>query len=203
MIGRMRGLIIEKQPPHLLLEVGGLAYEISAPMSTFYHLPDLQQEVTLYTHLVVREDAHQLYGFYNVRDRKLFRSLIKVNGVGPKLALTILSGIEPDYFVQCVLNGDASQLVSIPGIGKKTAERLIMETKDALSHWESHTTPAKTADQSTAYANHTIQDAISALIALGYKPNDAKRSVMQIQHTDYSSEDMIRLALKHMLAGEK
>lgn len=204
MIGRMRGLIIEKQPPHLLLEVGGLAYEISAPMSTFYHLPDLQQEVTLYTHLVVREDAHQLYGFYNIRDRKLFRSLIKVNGVGPKLALTILSGIEPDYFVQCVLNGNSSQLVSIPGIGKKTAERLIMETKDALSNWESTTPPAKTGDHTTAaYSNQLIQDAVSALITLGYKPNDAKRSVMQIHHADYSSEDMIRLALKQMLAGEK
>lgn len=204
MIGRIRGLIIEKQPPHLLLEVGGLAYEVSAPMTTFYHLPGLQQEVTLYTHLVIREDAHQLYGFYNERDRKLFRSLIKVNGVGPKLALTILSGIEPDYFVQCVLNSDASTLTGIPGIGKKTAERLIMETKDALADWDSAVSSEKIDGlTATPQASQNIQDAISALIALGYKPNEAKRSVMQIHHADYSSEDIIRLALKHMLTGDK
>lgn len=204
MIGRMRGLIIEKQPPHLLLEVGGLTYEISAPMTTFYHLPAIQQEVILYTHFVVREDAHQLYGFYNERDRKLFRSLIKVNGVGPRLALTILSGIEPDYFVQCVLNGDSSTLISIPGIGKKTAQRLIMETKDTLTDWQNGTPSEKINSQLTVSdTNQNIQDAISALITLGYKPSEAKRSVMQIHHVDYSSEDMIRLALKHMVEGEK
>jgi len=173
-------------------------------MTTFYHLPALQQEVTLYTHLVIREDAHHLYGFYHERDRKLFRSLIKVNGVGPKLALTILSGTEPDIFVQCVLNGDASSLVSIPGIGKKTAERLIMETKDALSDWQAGTPTATTNGQPlVSDMNQNIQDAVSALIALGYKPNEAKRSVMQVHHTDYSSEDMIRLALKHMVEGVK
>jgi len=203
MIGRIRGIIIEKQPPHLLLEVGGLAYEILAPMTTFYHLPSLQQEVSLHTHMVVREDAHQLYGFYCEKDRKLFRSLIKVNGVGPKLALTILSGIEPNYFVQCVLNNDASTLTGIPGIGKKTAERLIIETKDALTSWQDDLAEKTNNYPTVSQTDHSIQDAISALIALGYKPNEAKRSVMQIHHADYSSEDMIRLALKHMLEGGK
>lgn len=203
MIGRIRGIIIEKQAPHLLVEVGGLAYEILAPMTTFYHLPDLQQEVSLYTHMVVREDAHQLYGFYSEKDRKLFRSLIKVNGVGPKLALTILSGIEPNYFVQCVLINDASTLTSIPGIGKKTAERLIIETKDALIRWQDDLKEKTNDPINTSQTNHSTQDAISALVALGYKPNEAKRSVMQIHKADYSSEDMIRLALKHMLEGGK
>ena len=201
MIGQIRGIIIEKQPPYLLIDVGGIGYEISAPMTTFYHLPDCQQETTLHTHLIVREDAHTLYGFYHQRDRLLFRALIKVNGVGPKLALTILSGIEPDHFVQCVMKKDISRLVSIPGIGKKTAERLVMETKEALSTWHA---PNPTDRQTTTVTtDQNVQDAISALVALGYKPTEANRSVLQIQETELSSEAMIRLALKHMVDGDQ
>ena len=135
MIGFLRGLIVDKQPPLLLIDAGGIGYEIHAPMSTFYQLPDLQQVVTLLTQLIIREDAHTLYGFYQREERDLFRALIKVNGVGPKLALSILSGITTREFIQCVQNNDVSRLVHIPGIGKKTAERLVMETRDGLRNW--------------------------------------------------------------------
>ena len=201
MIGQIRGIIIEKQPPYLLLDVGGIGYEILAPMSTFYLLPELQQTTMLYTHLTIREDGHYLYGFHHKKDRKLFRSLIKVNGVGPKLALTILSGIDSNEFVRCVLQGDASRLISIPGIGKKTAERLMIETKDTLSTWELTDFEAAINNSIHHTDNQPIQDAISALIALGYKSTDAKRAVMQVQAPNYSREDMIRLALKKVMGG--
>lgn len=196
MIGFLRGTIVDKQPPLLMIDVGGLGYEIHAPMSTFYHLPDLQQTVTLLTHLVVREDAHLLYGFYQRQERDLFRALIKVNGVGPKLALSILSGITTHEFVQCVQDNDVSRLVHIPGIGKKTAERLIIETRDALAHWATETiTGAVSSEQ------HYIQDAISALTALGYKPSDAQRAIKQVQHSGRNSEELIRLALQNKAPG--
>ena len=132
MIGLLRGRILDKQPPRLLLDVQGVGYEIDAPMTTFYDLPDVGAEVTLFTHLAVREDAHTLYGFILLSDRDLFRSLLKVNGVGARLALTILSGMESQTFVACVQGGDAAALVKLPGIGKKTAERLIIELRDRL-----------------------------------------------------------------------
>ncbi len=135
MIGQIRGIILEKQPPQLLVDVHGVGYEIDAPMSTFYQLPDVGQEVSLFTHFVVREDAHHLYGFYTRDERHLFRTLLKVNGVGPRLALTILSSTAPDEFVRCVLNNDTASLVRLPGIGKKTAERLVIEMRDKLSDW--------------------------------------------------------------------
>jgi holliday junction DNA helicase RuvA len=193
MIGFLRGTIVDKQPPFLMLDVGGIGYEICAPMSTFYHLPDLQQPVTLLTHLVVREDAHLLYGFHQRRERDLFRALIKVNGVGPKLALSILSGITTAEFVQCVQNNDLSRLVHIPGIGKKTAERLLIETRDALADW-SATTDTAVSTQEQQY----IQDAISALTALGYKPAEAQRAIQQIQDRCHTPEELIRLALQNM-----
>lgn len=195
MIGRIRGIILAKQPPYLLLDVNGVGYEMSAPMPTFYQLPELQEEVILYTHLVVREDAHSLYGFHTEHDRRLFRALIKVNGIGPKLALTILSGIEPSQFIQCVVNNDATQLMVIPGIGRKTAERLIIETKDVLSSW--HTTP----NQSSWMTDNRepVQDAIHALIALGYKPKEATQAINHIKQSSVTSEELIRLALKQMI----
>src|SRR5436853_116691 len=133
MIGQIRGIIIEKQPPQLMVDVLGIGYEIDAPMSTFYQLPESGQEVTLFTHFVVREDAHHLYGFYTRDERLLFRTLLKVNGVGPRLALTILSSTSPEEFVRFVLNNDTASLVHLPGIGKKTAERLVIEMRDKLS----------------------------------------------------------------------
>ena len=174
MIGRIRGVILEKQPPLLVVDVAGVGYEVFAPMSTFYHLPDCQREVQLYTHLVVREDALILYGFHEEHERRLFRSLIKVNGVGPKVALSILSVIEHDQFVLCVRDNDANRLTGIPGIGKKTAERLIVELRSSLEQWES-------AQTTTAQDNnHSFREAIGALVALGYKTNEAKRAITQI-----------------------
>jgi holliday junction DNA helicase RuvA len=194
MIGCLRGILVEKQPPLLMLDVAGVGYEIYAPMSTFYHLPDLQQSVTLLTHLVVREDAHLLYGFYQSQERNLFRALIKVNGVGPKLALAILSGIATQEFVQCVRDNDISRLVNIPGIGKKTAERLVIETRDALADWA-----VDNAAQHLAPSQRYIQDAISALTSLGYKPVDAQRAIKQVEQQGANSEELIRLALQNML----
>lgn len=196
MIGRMKGIILAKEPPFLLLDVHGIGYEITAPLSTFQQLPALHQEVTLHTHLVVREDAHQLYGFFQESDRRLFRALIKVNGVGPKLALTILSGIETKQFIQCVTQQDVSALIGIPGIGRKTAERLIVETKDVLIGWTTH-------DDTLALENETdqTQDAIRALIALGYPPKAAKQAILSIKTPNHSTEELIRSALKQMMAG--
>ncbi len=202
MIGQIRGTLLEKQPPFLLIDVNGIGYEISAPMSTFYHLPEIGENVTLHTHFVVREDVQQLYGFYAKRERALFRTLLKVNGVGPKLGLTILSSIEPDEFVRSILNQDAAALVSVPGIGKKTAERLIVEMRDRLSDW--HETPILTQTQSlkktSSSRNQIVQDAVAALIALGYKPPEASRMVAKVDAADLSSEEIIRRSLREMMA---
>lgn len=197
MIGFLRGIIVDKQPPLLMIDVSGVGYEVYAPMSTFYLLPDLQQSITLLTHLVVREDAHLLYGFYQPQERELFRALIKVNGVGPKLALSILSGITTHEFVQCVQDNDVSRLVHIPGIGKKTAERLVIETRDALAHWATATATITLFSSEQRY----IQDAVSALTSLGYKPHDAQKAIKQVQHQGTSSEELIRLALQKMVPG--
>lgn len=201
MIGQLRGTILEKQPPQLLLDVNGVGYEIDAPMSTFYRLPDVGQIVTLHTHLVVREDAHSLFGFFTRDERLLFRTLLKVNGVGPRLALTVLSSIEPNEFVQCILNQDAGSLVRIPGVGKKTAERLIIEMRDKLASWH-QTTPIElnlinTKDDGSR--KQVVQDAVAALIALGYKPQEASRAVSKINDENLTSEDIIRRALKEMV----
>lgn len=195
MIGQLRGIILQKQPPQLLLDVNGVGYEIDAPMSTFFHLPEIGQEVTLMTHLIVREDAHHLYGFYAEAERLLFRTLLKVNGVGPRLALTILSSTNPDEFAQCVVNNDTASLVRLPGIGKKTAERLIIEMRDKLTAWQKHS-PIPLPATESGTRNQLIQDAVSALIALGYKPQEASRAVSKIDDGTLSSEEMIRKALR-------
>jgi Holliday junction DNA helicase RuvA len=203
MIGQLRGIILEKQPPQLLLEVNGVGYEIDAPMSTFYRLPDIGQLVVLHTHFVVREDAHLLYGFYGREERALFRTLLKVNGVGPKLALTILSSIDPSEFVRSIVNNDTASLVRLPGVGKKTAERLVIEMRDKLGDWqvgaplELNTLTSSSAK--TTPLNQATQDAVSALIALGYKPQEASRAVSRIDETDLTSEEMIRRALREMV----
>lgn len=200
MIGRLRGILLEKKPPHLLLDVNGVSYEVQAPMSTFYRLPELGLETMLYTHLVVREDAHLLYGFAQEHERSLFRTLIKVNNIGPKSALTILSGIEADAFVRCVIDNDVASLSRLPGIGKKTAERLVIEMRDRLSSWQEHgieTLPLKQEEFSSA----AVKDAISALITLGYKPQEARQAVLRVEHRDASSEQLIRLALQSIING--
>ena len=202
MIGQLRGIILEKQPPLLLLDVNGVGYEIDAPMGTFYRLPDIGQEVTLLTHFVVREDAHHLFGFFTRDERMLFRTLLKVNGVGPKLALTILSSIDPDEFVRCVMNNDTASLVRIPGVGKKTAERLIIEMRDKLTSWQKNSTAdlnLLTPNKNNNVRNQTLQDAISALITLGYKPQEASRAVSKVDDGSKSCEEIIRLALREMV----
>ena len=201
MIGRLSGILIQKQPPQLMIDVHGVGYEVQAPMSTFYQLPELDQPVVILTHLVVREDAQLLYGFHNESERLLFKSLIKVNGVGPKLALTILSGISANEFVQVVKNNDESGLVRLPGIGKKTAQRLIVEMRDRLDDWQSDEATAmdKTSTESDNLVTEQdiIKEAISALIALGYKPVEASKMVSQLDHQDQSSEMLIKQALKN------
>lgn len=202
MIGQLRGIILEKQPPQLLLDVHGVGYEIDAPMSTFYRLPEVGKEITLHTHFIVREDAHHLYGFATLEERTLFRTLLKVNGVGPRLALTILSSIEPEQFVRCVTSGDTESLVRLPGIGKKTAERLIIEMRDKLAAW-TQTTPVElsllTNKTESGSRNQAVQDAVSALIALGYKPQEASRAVSKVDDGSSTSEEMIRRALREMV----
>lgn len=202
MIGQIRGIILEKQPPQLLVDVYGIGYEIDAPMSTFYQLPDVGNEVSLFTHFVVREDAHHLYGFYTRDERLLFRTLLKVNGVGPRLALTILSSTSAEDFVRCVLSNDTASLVRVPGIGKKTAERLVIEMRDKLSDW--YQTPAlgegaTLAKPDKGTRHQILQDAISALIALGYKQHEANRTVTKIDDGAATSEELIRRALREMM----
>ncbi len=198
MIGQLRGILQHKQPPHLLLDVHGVGYEVEAPMSTFYVLPSVGSEVTLYTHLIVREDAHALFGFATPAERVLFRSLIKVNGVGAKLAVTILSGISVDAFVQCVHSRDTAALTRLPGVGKKTAERLVVEMKDRLGDWDGGMPVAALAHVDTAIAapGSPLADAVSALTALGYKPHEASRMVRGIEAAGLSSEEIIRRALQ-------
>jgi len=198
MIGKIRGIILEKQPPQLIVDVHGIGYEIDAPMSTFYQLPDVGQEVNLFTHFVVREDAQHLYGFYTRDERHLFRTLLKVNGVGPRLALTVLSSTAPEEFVRCVLNNDTASLVRLPGIGKKTAERLVIEMRDKLADWQ-HAAPAEGATlirQENQGRHQILQDAISALISLGYKQQEANRTVTKIDDGAATSEELIRRALR-------
>jgi holliday junction DNA helicase RuvA len=201
MIGQVRGIILEKQAPQMVLDVQGIGYEIDAPMSTFYQLPDVGVEVTLFTHFVVREDAHHLYGFYTRDERHLFRTLLKVNGVGPRLALTILSSTSPEEFVRCVLNNDTASLVRLPGIGKKTAERLVIEMRDKLADWcqASKAQGGTHLMQDNTTRHHILQDAISALMSLGYKQQEANRTVTKIDDGAANSEELIRRALREMM----
>lgn len=194
MIGRLSGTLLEKQPPHLLVDINGVAYEVEAPMTTIYQLPEVGQAVTLYTHLAVRDDAHLLFGFAERAERTLFRTLIKVNGVGAKMALAILSGIGSDEFAQCVNDKNIDRLVKLPGVGKKTAERLVVEMRDKLDGLESTLKPKNTEQEITR--NTPADEAVSALIGLGYKPQEASRFVMAVADDAMSSEEIIREALK-------
>lgn len=200
MIGRLRGTLAEKQPPHLIIDVNGLGYELEVPMTTLYRLPAVGEPLTLHTHLVVREDAQLLYGFYDKRDRELFRELIRLNGVGPKLALALMSGLEVDELVRCVQAQDTSALMKVPGVGKKTAERLLVELKDRFKAWESLPGMATLVIEPSAgpAVSSAESDAVSALISLGYKPQEASRAVALVKEDGLSSEDLIRRALKGM-----
>lgn len=196
MIGQLRGILIEKRPPRLLLEVGGVGYEVEAPMTVFYNLPETGVELTLHTHFVVREDAQLLFGFAGRYERELFRSLIKVNGVGPKMALAILSGIEADRLAACIRDQDTTALVKVPGIGKKTAERLVIEMTDRLDKLDGYpaSLPGPVALNGPPDAR---ADAIAALEALGYRNKEAAAAVSRAADDgDHSSEELIRRALR-------
>ena len=205
MIGRIRGVLVYKQPPDILVEVGGVGYEIQVPMTTLFQLPELGSEVSLVTHFVVREDAQLLYGFIDERDRSLFRQLIKVSGVGPKLGLTILSGMDSNSFARCVQRDDISSLMALPGVGKKTAERLLIEMRDKLKDWLVQATDARVQSRggvTLAPVTDIVADAEGALIALGYKPQEASRVVAAVNDDSVAgSEELIRRALKSMVSG--
>ena len=195
MIGRLRGKLIVKCAPQLLVDVNGVGYEVEAPMSTFYNLPELGDDVLLHTHMVVREDAQLLYGFGSEAERSFFRSLIKINGVGAKMGLAILSGMSADAFARCISENDVASLVRLPGVGKKTAERLIVEMKDKLDKIVAGALPQGLVTQA-ATANDPVSDAVGALVSLGYKPNEASRMVRAVKGDDLASEEIIRQALK-------
>ena len=202
MIGRIRGTLIEKQLTEILLDVNGIAYEISVPMSTLYQLPEIGQPLTLHTHLAVREDAHVLYGFISVAEKSLFRTLVKVSGVGPKLALAILSGMAVDEFVRTVNANDVESLVRMPGVGKKTADRLVIEMRDRLAEWGPSALRDGQGGIFVAGSESKVSaEAETALISLGYKPTEASRTIAQVlkENSDISdSGTLIRLALKSM-----
>ena len=200
MIGQIEGTIIEKNPPEILVEVAGITYEILVPMSTLYQLPESGELVRLHTHFSVREDAQTLYGFFDAETKKMFRSLVRVNGVGPKMALGILSGMSVEDFVQAVRNNDSEAMVRMPGIGKKTAERLMIEMRDKIIEWGSDNNVG--SDLSSQTKSSFTKDAEIAMINLGYKPQQAARAVAQALKVNpeiNDSEELIRFSLKSMI----
>jgi Holliday junction DNA helicase RuvA len=208
MIGRIKGILLEKQANQILLDVSGLAYEVEVPMSTLFQLPETGSETVLHTHLVVREDAQLLYGFFENHERTLFRLLIKLNGVGPKMALGILSGLNIRELAECVHRNDLNALVRLPGVGKKTAERLIIELRDKLEDWyleKNEITQDATSEQLSGQTNPgIIREAEDALIELGYKPQDASKAINQValkmegEAQELETSILVRLALKGM-----
>ncbi len=205
MIGRLRGILIEKHPPEILLEAGGVGYELQLPMTCFYELPAVGQEVCLHTHFVVREDAQLLYGFISKQARSLFRELLKANGVGPKLALAILSGMSASQLIACIEQDDISSLIKLPGVGRKTAERLVLEMKDRLKGWGEGAlftpfTDAMTGQPTPQAPVAGVEDeAIAALVSLGYKPQQASQVVNRVLQPAMTVESLIREALRAMV----
>jgi Holliday junction DNA helicase RuvA len=207
MIGRIRGTVVEKQPPEILIDVAGVGYEIQIPMTSFYQLPDIGMEACVYTHFVVREDAQLLFGFADKNERAVFRELIKANGVGPKLALTILSGMSGQQFMHCVGNEDITALVKLPGVGKKTAERLVIEMRDRFKKLslQQESTSTAGADGGQVIQNTFItsndakEEALSALLALGYKAPQASKIINSVYVKEITSEELIREALRAMI----
>ena len=192
MIGRIQGVLLEKNPPQILVECAGVGYEVEVPMSTFYNLPGPGAPVTLLTHLVVREDAQLLYGFATEDERRLFRDLLRVTGIGPKIGLALLSGIDVETFMRCVEAEDAEALTRIPGIGRKTAERLLVEMRDRIrALGQLPPTAAKSAAGGGARA-----EAFSALVALGYRPVEVNRLLQGVEQEGAGTEELIRRALQ-------
>jgi len=192
MIGHIRGRLIRKSPPALIVDVNGVGYELEAPMSTFYRLPEVGNEVELHTHLVVREDAHLLYGFATEYERRLFRDLLRVTGIGPKIGLALLSGIDVETFMRCVEAQDVDALTRIPGIGRKTAERLLIEMRDRIRALG----PLPSASRPVDAAAGARAEAYTALVALGYRPVEATRLLKSVESEGAGTEDLIRRALQ-------
>ena len=208
MIGQIRGTLIARQAPEILVDVGGIGYEIQVPMTTLYQLPELGQPVTLLTHFVVREDAQQLFGFADAADRRLFRELIKVSGVGPRLALTLLSGMDAADFARCLQRDDVAALVALPGVGRKTAERLLVEMRDKAGDWLDELSPGaddmQPLQDMAAVQPDQRAEAEQALVALGFKLTEAAKLIASADAPpDASSEDLIRLALKIAGGGQR
>ena len=199
MIGFIRGLVFEKQAPHVVLDVNGIGYNVETPMSSFFNLPAVGEQVQLRTHLVVREDAHILYGFLSEQERALFRSLIKVNGVGPKVALGILSGMSVDDFCASIQDSNIAALVRLPGIGKKTAERLVIDMRDRLPEQVANGSMGASNESALMTTISPLEEAVSALVALGYKQQDADKRVRAVAKDGANSEQLIRAALQSAL----
>ena len=200
MIGRIRGVLVDKKPPEIQIDVAGICYKVQVPMSTLYQLPELGKELILHTHFVVREDAQLLYGFFEEKDKAMFRSLIKINGVGPKMALGILSSMEANEFVRAVRSNDINAMVKMPGIGKKTAERLLIEMRDRLKDWDGEA-DTHSGDVPASASPSMTNDAETALISLGYKPQQAAHAIAQVLKANpeiRDSEELIRYSLKSM-----
>jgi len=191
-IGHLRGLLVRKAPPALIVDVGGVGYELEAPMSTFYRLPEVGSEVELHTHLVVREDAHLLYGFSTENERRLFRDLLRVTGIGPKIGLALLSGMDVDTFLFCVEAQDVDALTRIPGIGRKTAERLLIEMRDRIRALGQLPSATPRLDQPAGAQT----EALAALVALGYRPAEATRLLKSVDNEGAGTEELIRRALQ-------
>ncbi|MCZ0926417.1 MULTISPECIES: Holliday junction branch migration protein RuvA [Halomonadaceae] len=203
MIGRLKGQLIEKQPPWIVVDVHGVGYELETSMTTLVALPPVGEGIFLYTHLTIRDDAHLLYGFGREHERALFRALIKVNGVGPKLALAILSGMDEDAFMRCVRDDDSKALTKLPGVGKKTAERLIIEMRDRFPEWENGrdtTLPLEAANGQATHHRNSLADAESALVSLGYKPTEATKMLADLDGSQ-STEALIKAALTQRMKG--
>lgn len=199
MIRFLKGILAEKKAPELTIDVQGIGYAVTASMNTIYDMPDVGEAVFIHTQMIVREDAQLLYGFSTERERTLFQHLIKVNGVGPKLAITILSSTDPDSFVSCIHANDTASLVQLPGIGKKTAERLVIDMRDRLNDWQGNITlDAENRASSVTHASPK-QEAMGALISLGYKPQEAKRAIDNVANDTLNSEELIRLGLKGLM----
>lgn len=200
MIARLSGELVENKPPYLMIDVAGVGYAVEAPMSTVFSLPAVGQQVTLLTHLQVREDAHTLYGFLTDQERALFRELLKVNGIGARMALATLSTLNPREFRVCLLNGDVAALTRVPGIGKKTAERMIIDMRDRLEKSDiggDTSTPVAAVGQSIQLSD-PVAEAEEALVALGYKPQEASRMIAKVDSDGLGLEAILKQALKAM-----
>jgi Holliday junction DNA helicase RuvA len=196
MIGQLCGKLIEKQPPHLMVDVQGVGYALQAPLSTFFVLGELGSTVTLRVHHIVREDAQLLYGFATIEEWRLFQEIIKINGVGPKVALAILSGLSPQDFVNVVMMQEAGRLQKIPGIGGKTAQRILVEMQDKLAKINLWSKSSKVVSSPQNQEDEAVQEAIAALVSLGYKPQEASKAVAKVKETSLGCEHIIKEALQ-------